>query len=81
MGDATAEALVTASLLGETENAPYRDTIEWLLSQQRLDGTFQAARDRARPRTVDEDRHGVLVASWALLTALGGTEPMLLPAP
>ncbi len=72
---------VTAALLGETESAAYQDGIVWLLSQQPPDGTFRAARDQTRPRTVDGDRHGVLVGSWALLTALGGTEPMVLPAP
>lgn len=62
--DALAEALVVAHLSGARDD----EALDWLLSRQRDDGTFEVAnRDAQGP---DDYRHVVLVASFGLLTAL-----------
>jgi hypothetical protein len=68
--DAAAEVLITAAILGERERAFYRDGIEWLLTQQRDDGTYRDARSAAGWLPPQHFRHGVLVVSWALLESL-----------
>lgn len=68
--DAVAEVLITAALLGERERAFYRDGIEWLLAQQRDDGTYRDARGAGGRLPPQHFRHGVLVVSWALLESL-----------
>jgi hypothetical protein len=44
--------------------------MRWLLSQQRTDGTYRSAQDRARPALPSSYRHGVLIGSWAVLELL-----------
>jgi hypothetical protein len=68
--DAVAEVLITASLLGERERRYYGDGIEWLLTQQREDGTYHDARTRNARLPSSHFRHGILVVSWALLESL-----------
>ena len=68
--DAAAEILVTAALLGERKRAFYREGIEWLLAQQRDDGTYRDARSAGASLPPQHYRHGVLVVSWALLESL-----------
>jgi hypothetical protein len=68
--DAAAEVLIAAALLDQRELPYYRDGIRWLLSQQRADGTYRRAQDRARPAGPSSYRHGVLIGSWAVLEML-----------
>ncbi len=68
--DAVAEVLITASLLGQREQSFYGEGIEWLLAQQREDGTYRDARTRNKRLPSAHYRHGILVASWALLESL-----------
>jgi hypothetical protein len=69
--DAAAEALIAAALLDERRAPWFREGVDWILAQQRPDGAYVRA---GMPRDPDPDelRHGVLVASWALLEALAG---------
>jgi hypothetical protein len=68
--DAVAEVLITASLLGERRQRYFEEGIKWLLSRQREDGTYGKAKENDRKRAPVHFRHGVLVASWALLESL-----------
>jgi hypothetical protein len=68
--DAVAEVLITASLLGEREQRYYGEGIEWLLTQQREDGTYRDARTGNARLPSAHFRHGILVVSWALLESL-----------
>jgi len=61
--DAAAEVLITAALLDDRDRPYYRQGISWLLERQRADGSFGGGDAAAA-------RHGVLVATWALLESL-----------
>ena len=64
--DAAAEVLIGAAILGQRDEAWFREGVLWLVGRQRGDGTYPRA--SARPsRSVSDSRHGVLVVSWALL--------------
>jgi hypothetical protein len=75
--DAAAEAVASLGLLGRHDTPTYREGIAWLLGQQNEDGTYRSARDARREATVDGYRHVVLVASFALLTAVERFEPVV----
>jgi hypothetical protein len=75
--DAAAEIVATLALLGQRDTPAYRDGLAWLLQRQNEDGTYRSARDAHRAATVDGYRHVVLVASFALLTALERFEPVV----
>ncbi len=68
--DAVAEVLITASLLGEREQRYYGEGIEWLLMQQREDGTYRDARTTNAGLPSVHFRHAIVVVSWALLESL-----------
>jgi hypothetical protein len=68
--DAVAEVLITASLLGERKQRYFDEGIEWLLLQQRADGTYGEAKESDVKRAAVHYRHRILVVSWALLESL-----------
>lgn len=71
--DATAEALIAAALLGRRALPAYGAGIAWLRAQQQPDGTYRSA--GAVRRNANDERHAILVASWALLTSLDRFQP------
>ena len=68
--DAVAEVLITTAILAEREQGYYGKGIEWLLAQQREDGTYRDARTTRENMPPTHFRHGILVVSWALLESL-----------
>jgi hypothetical protein len=68
--DAVAEALISAALVGMRDSPAYRQHIAWLLSRQRTDGAFESHRDAGRTQAAAHYRHVMVVANWALMTAL-----------
>jgi hypothetical protein len=68
--DAVAEVLITAAILNEREQGYYGKGIEWLLAQQRENGTYRDARTKRENMPPAHFRHGILVVSWALLESL-----------
>jgi hypothetical protein len=68
--DAVAEVLITAAILDEREQSFYGEGIEWLLAQQRENGTYRDARTKRERMPPTHFRHGILVVSWALLESL-----------
>ncbi len=68
-GDALAEALVAAEILGLEGEAWFRRGLAWLVEHQRPDGTFPRATGPEDP-PISNQRHGVLVGTFALLRAL-----------
>jgi hypothetical protein len=75
--DAAAEAVASLGLLGRQDSPVYRDGVTWLLGRQNGDGTYRSARDARREATADGFRHVVLVASFAVLTAVERFEPVV----
>jgi hypothetical protein len=75
--DAVAEVLVSAALVDARDTPAYHRHLAWLLSRQRADGAFESKRDAGKTEAASHYRHVMIVATWALMTAMPseGTPP------